>query len=105
MLSEFVGREEERKLLRERWKLAQNGKGQLIMITGEAGIGKSRLLQQFKEELGGTPHTWVEGESSPYEQDTPFAPTLDVVQNALQWKSDTTPEEKIDGSSVWGGDF
>ena len=97
MLSEFVGREEERKLLRERWKLAQNGKGQLIMITGEAGIGKSRLLQQFKEELGGTPHTWVEGESSPYEQDTPFAPTLDVVQNALQWKSDTTPEEKIDG--------
>ncbi|MDX1378563.1 MAG: adenylate/guanylate cyclase domain-containing protein, partial [Anaerolineales bacterium] len=95
-LTPFVGREEERNLLMNRWTQAQRGKGQLVMITGEAGIGKSRLLQQFKEDLGGIPHTWIEGESSQYEQDTPFAPTLDLVENAFEWTADTNEERKID---------
>jgi class 3 adenylate cyclase/tetratricopeptide (TPR) repeat protein len=95
-LSPFVGREDERNLLMTRWTQVKRGKGQLVMITGEAGIGKSRLLQQFKADLGEIPHTWVEGESSPYEQDTPFAPTLDLVNNAFQWTEETTSEEKID---------
>ena len=47
MLTPFVGREQERKLLMERWERVPKGKGQLVMITGEAGIGISRLLQQF----------------------------------------------------------
>jgi class 3 adenylate cyclase/tetratricopeptide (TPR) repeat protein len=93
----FVGREDERNLLMSRWMQAQKGKGQLAMITGEAGIGKSRLLQQFKDDLGGIPHTWIEGESSPYEQDTPFAPTLDLVTNAFHWNVDTPPDKKIEG--------
>ncbi len=95
-LTPFVGREDERNLLMNRWTQAQKGKGQLVMITGEAGIGKSRLLQQFKEDLGGIPHTWIEGESSPYEQDTPFAPTLDLVENAFQWTAETPVEKKIE---------
>lgn len=95
-LTPFFGREEERNLLMNRWHLAQKGKGQLVMITGEAGIGKSRLLQQFKGDLGGIPHTWIEGESSPYEQDTPFAPTIDLIQNAMNWNSETTVNEKIE---------
>lgn len=95
-LTPFVGREEERNLLMNRWTQAQKGRGQLVMITGEAGIGKSRLLQQFKEDLGGIPHTWIEGESSQYEQDTPFAPTLDLVENAFQWEAETPDEKKIE---------
>ena len=95
-LTPFVGREEERNLLMNRWMQAQKGNGQLVMITGEAGIGKSRLLQQFKADLGGIPHTWIEGESSPYEQDTPFAPTIDLVENAFQWTSETPDEKKIE---------
>lgn len=95
-LTPFVGREEERNLLMSRWTQAQKGKGQLVMITGEAGIGKSRILQQFKEDLGGMPHTWIEGESSQYEQDTPFAPTLDLVENAFQWTTETPAEKKIE---------
>jgi class 3 adenylate cyclase/tetratricopeptide (TPR) repeat protein len=95
-LTPFVGREDERNLLMNRWTQAQKGKGQLVMITGEAGIGKSRLLQQFKEDLGGIPHTWIEGESSQYEQDTPFAPTLDLVENAFQWTAETPTEKKIE---------
>lgn len=94
-LTPFVGREEERNALMTRWTHAQRGKGQLVMITGEAGIGKSRLLQQFKEDIGGIPHTWIAGESSQYEQDTPFAPTLDLVGKAFQWTSETPPEKKI----------
>ena len=95
-LTPFVGRENERNLLMNRWRQVQKGKGQLVMVTGEAGIGKSRLLQQFKADLGGMPHTWVEGESSPYEQDTPFAPTLDLLENAFQWTSETSTEQKIE---------
>jgi class 3 adenylate cyclase/tetratricopeptide (TPR) repeat protein len=95
-LTPYVGREEERNLLMNRWAQARKGKGQLVMITGEAGIGKSRLLQQFKEDLGGMPHTWIEGESSQYEQDTPFAPTIDLLENAFQWTSETPPQQKIE---------
>ncbi len=94
-LTPFVGRENERNLLMSRWLQVQKGKGQLVMIAGEAGIGKSRLLRQFKHDLGAIPHTWVEGESSPYEQDTPFAPTIDLVNNAFQWSPETPVEEKI----------
>ena len=95
-LTPFVGREKERNLLMNRWMQVQKGRGQLVMITGEAGIGKSRLLQQYKEDLGGIPHTWVEGESSPYEQDTPFAPTLDLIENAFQWTAETPTEKKLE---------
>jgi class 3 adenylate cyclase/tetratricopeptide (TPR) repeat protein/type II secretory pathway predicted ATPase ExeA len=95
-LTRFVGREAERNQLMSRWLHVQKGRGQLVMITGEAGIGKSRLLQQFKEDLGGMPHTWIEGESSPYEQDTPFAPTLDLVKNAFHWRAETSVEKKIE---------
>jgi len=94
-LTPFVGREEDRDTLMHCWSQAQKGKGQLVMITGEAGIGKSRLLQQFKDDLGGIPHTWIEGESSPYEQDTPFAPTLDLIENAFHWTNETTTAQKI----------
>lgn len=94
-LTTFVGREEERNLLMHRWMQVQKGRGQLVMVTGEAGIGKSRLLQQFKEDLGAMPHTWIEGESSPYEQDTPFAPTLDLLENAFEWTPETSAETKM----------
>lgn len=94
-LTPFVGRENERNLLMSRWLQVQKGKGQLVMITGEAGIGKSRLLRQFKQDIGAIPHTWVEGESSPYEQDTPFAPTIDLLNNAFNWMPETTTETKI----------
>lgn len=94
-LTPFVGREDDRNALMQRWMQVQKGKGQLVMITGEAGIGKSRLLKQFKEDVGSLPHTWIEGESSPYEQDTPFAPTLDLIQNVFQWDNETPAEQKI----------
>lgn len=94
-LTPFMGREDERNLLMSRWAQVQKGHGQLVMITGEAGIGKSRLLRQFKQDVGGVPHTWIEGESSPYEQDTPFAPTIDLIENAFEWTAEATADKKI----------
>lgn len=94
-LTPFMGREDERNLLMNRWAQVQKGHGQLVMITGEAGIGKSRLLRQFKQDVGAIPHTWIEGESSPYEQDTPFAPTIDLIENAFNWTAEATADEKI----------
>jgi class 3 adenylate cyclase/tetratricopeptide (TPR) repeat protein len=82
-LTPFVGREDERRLLRTRWELACEGDGQVVLVTGEAGIGKSRLVQQFKEDLGSTPHTWIECGASPYLHNTPFHPIVDLLQQGL----------------------
>src|SRR5271166_1704417 len=70
----FVGREEELDLLGRRWERARNGEGQLAMIIGEPGIGKSRLIAEFRAWLGETPHTFVEWSSSQLLQNTPLHP-------------------------------
>ena len=60
-LTPFVGREDELRSLMSRWERVLDGEGQVALIIGEAGIGKSRLVQRFHEQIAGTPHTWVEG--------------------------------------------
>jgi class 3 adenylate cyclase/predicted ATPase len=70
----LVGREEELDLLRRRWERARGGEGQLALIVGEPGIGKSRLIEEFRGRLGETPHTWVEWSSSQLLQNTPLHP-------------------------------
>lgn len=94
-MTPFVGREEERQLLLDCWQKAQAGNGQLVFISGEAGIGKSRLVQQFQGDLSGIPHSWVESGTSSYEKNTPFAPTIDLLHNAFEWSRDTSPEQQI----------
>jgi class 3 adenylate cyclase/predicted ATPase len=73
-LTPLVGREEELALLRRRWERASNGAGQLTLIVGEPGIGKSRLVEEFRATLGETPHTFVELSSSQLLQNTPLHP-------------------------------
>jgi len=70
----LVGREEELDLLGQRWERARKGEGQLALVVGEPGIGKSRLIQEFRARLGGTPHTFVEWSSSQLLQNTPLHP-------------------------------
>jgi class 3 adenylate cyclase/tetratricopeptide (TPR) repeat protein len=82
-LTPFVGREAERALLRRRWERAREGQGQLVLVTGEPGIGKSRLVQVFHEEIGDRPRTWVECATSPYHEGTPFFCITDMLQQAL----------------------
>ncbi len=73
-LTPLVGREEELRLLRRRWDRAVRGEGQLALIVGEPGIGKSRLVEEFRATLGETPHTFVELSSSQLLQNTPLHP-------------------------------
>jgi class 3 adenylate cyclase len=69
-LTPFVGREQELGLLLDRFEQTQERRAQAVLIAGEAGIGKSRLVHRLRERLVGTPHTWLECRSSPYTQNS-----------------------------------
>ena len=94
-LTPFVGRADEMRLLWDRWERASDGDGQVVFIVGEAGIGKSRLLAQFRERLAGTPHTWNECSGSSYFQNTPFYPITEMLQQGFAQRGDETDEEKL----------
>ncbi len=70
----LVGRAEELDILARRWERARRGEGQLSLIVGEPGLGKSRLIEEFRARLAETPHTWVEWASSQLLQNTPLHP-------------------------------
>ena len=73
-LTPLVGREDELALLTRRWERALEGEGQFVQIVGEPGIGKSRLIEEFRAKLAETPHTWVEWVASQLLQNTPLHP-------------------------------
>ena len=73
-LTPLVGRDEEIAMLMRRWERARQGDGQLVLIVGEPGIGKSRLIEEFHARLRDTPHTWVEWSCSQLLQNTPLHP-------------------------------
>jgi class 3 adenylate cyclase/predicted ATPase len=73
-LTPLVGREEEIAILTRRWERAQQSDGQLVLIVGEPGIGKSRLIEEFHARLRDTPHTWVEWSCSQLLQNTSLHP-------------------------------
>jgi hypothetical protein len=73
-LTPLIGRDEEMAMLMRRWERARQGDGQLVLIVGEPGLGKSRLIEEFHGRLGDTPHTWVEWSCSQLLQNTPLHP-------------------------------
>jgi class 3 adenylate cyclase len=73
-LTPLVGRVEEIAMLMRRWERARQGDGQLLLIVGEPGLGKSRLIEEFHGRLRETPHTWVEWSCSQLLQNTPLHP-------------------------------
>ena len=73
-LTPFVGREEEIAMLMRRWERAHQGDGQLVLIVGEPGLGKTRLIEEFHARLRDIPHTWVEWSGSQLLQNTPLHP-------------------------------
>ena len=73
-LTPLVGRDEEIAVLMRRWERARQGEGQLVMIVGEPGLGKSRLIEEFHLRLKETPHTWSEWTCSQLLQNTPLHP-------------------------------
>ena len=76
-LTPLVGRDDELALLIRRWQRAREGEGQLIQIVGEPGLGKSRLMEEFRSGLAEAPHTWIEWSSSQLLQNTPLHPVAE----------------------------
>jgi class 3 adenylate cyclase/tetratricopeptide (TPR) repeat protein len=94
-LTPFVGREDELGLLMGRWERTVESEGQTILIVGEAGIGKSRLVQRFHEELVHHPHTWLESAAVPFFQNTPFSAVINILQQGCHWESGQSAEQKL----------
>src|SRR2546427_4470982 len=94
-LTPLVGRESEVTLLLERWEQAKRGQGQVVLLTGDAGIGKSRLVQMLKEHVAHEPHTRWECRSSEYSQNTALFPLVDLFQRMLRFQAEETPDEKF----------
>jgi predicted ATPase/class 3 adenylate cyclase len=87
-LSPLVGRGEELDFLRGRWDRAASGSGQVVLLTGEAGIGKSRTVRAFHDQLGAQPHRWLEGRCSPQFQNSAFYPIIDLLNDLLSGDGD-----------------
>jgi class 3 adenylate cyclase/predicted ATPase len=94
-LTPFVARDQELMLLEDRWTQSREGRGQAVLISGEAGIGKSRLMQAFRERFTEQAHTWLECRTSPYTQDSPFYPILDLLRLALRIRPEDPGEVKL----------
>jgi class 3 adenylate cyclase len=94
-LTPFVGREDELRLLMDRWERSVDGEGQAVLIVGEAGIGKSRLVQQFREQIATYPHTWLESVAVPFFQNTPFSAFINILQQGFHWESGQSVEQKL----------
>src|SRR4029450_10244823 len=94
-LTPLVGREQEVGLLLERWAQAKSGHGQVVLLTGDAGIGKSRLVQVLKDHVADEPHVRWECRSAEYSQNTALFPLVDLFQRILQFETGDTPDEKF----------
>jgi predicted ATPase len=94
-LTAFVGREQELALLLARWEQVQERSGQVVLITGEAGIGKSRLVQQFRERLAGESHTWLECRCSPYTQPSALQPVIELLEQGLGFTPALPAAERV----------
>ena len=94
-LTPVVGRESEVKLLRERWQQAKSGQGQVVLLSGDAGIGKSRLAQVLKEQVAHEPHIRWECRSAEYYQNTALFPLTELFQRLLRFQVHETPDEKV----------
>src|SRR5262245_44675945 len=94
-LTRFVGREIELATLVDRWERAQDGEGQTVVVLGEAGVGKSRLVYQFHEHLSAVPHTWLECGATPYTEGTPFHPVIALVAQGLALAPEDTAAEQL----------
>jgi TOMM system kinase/cyclase fusion protein len=95
-LTPLVGREQEVALLRERWAQVKDGLGQVVLLSGEAGIGKSRLVQVLKEHVAAEPQAWLTPcQCSPYYQNTALYPMIDLLERvALRFEREESPQQK-----------
>ena len=95
-LTDLVGREEELDLLLRRWSKAKTGEGQVVLLSGEPGIGKSRLTAALLERLANEPHTRLRYFCSPQHTDSALYPIIIQMERAAGFAHDDTPRVKLD---------
>jgi class 3 adenylate cyclase/predicted ATPase len=95
-LTPLVGREQEVGLLIERWEQVKSGQGQVVLLSGDAGIGKSRLVQTLKDHVANEPHIRWECRSAEYSQNTVLFPLVDLFQRLLRFEAHETADTKLE---------
>ena len=95
-LTPLAGREQEVGLLLERWAESTEGRGQVVLLSGEAGIGKSRLVEVLREHVGGERAMWLTFRCSPYHTNSALYPVMTHLQRVLQWRPEETPAARLD---------
>jgi predicted ATPase/adenylylsulfate kinase-like enzyme len=95
-LTPLVGREEEVELLLRRWKLAKDGEGQVVLLCGEPGIGKSRITQVLRERLAVEPHTRLRYQCSPFHTNSALHPVIEQFERAAGFAREDTAEQRLD---------
>src|SRR5713101_276204 len=95
-LTPLVGRDAEVALLLERWAQSRDGMGQVVLLSGEAGIGKSRLVEGLRERAYSEGATRIVFRCSPYHQNSALYPVIDHLQRFLHWHRDDAPEARLD---------
>jgi class 3 adenylate cyclase len=91
----LVGRDEELDLLLSRWQQAKAGKGRVVLVSGEPGIGKSRLSAALSQRIQGDPHIRLRYFCSPYHQDSALYPVIAQLEHAAGFARDDTVKEKL----------
>src|SRR6516162_917264 len=94
-LTPFVGREDDTRLLLSRWERAREGQGQLVLVMGEPGIGKSRLVEEFRARIRNHTHVWIECAGEQLFQSTPFHAVTQLLGQGLDWHGDESPENRL----------
>jgi len=95
-LTPFTGRTEELALLLRRWDQTKDGEGQIVIISGEPGIGKSRLTQAVRRQIPAELHTYLHYQCSPFHTNSSWHPVISQLANVLHFATDTTPREKLE---------
>jgi len=95
-ITPMVGRAQEIGLLLNRWERSRSADGQVVLLQGEAGIGKSRMLQAFRERLGGKVEAALQYQCSPYFTNSAFYPIADHLGRALKFERDDDADQKLD---------
>jgi len=92
----LIGREPELALLRDRWEQAKERRGQVVLLSGEAGIGKSRLIRALRDSLSDQQHTWLECCCSTFHTHSPFHPMIELAGSVLRFSDEQSPEEQLE---------
>jgi class 3 adenylate cyclase/tetratricopeptide (TPR) repeat protein len=95
-LTPFVGREEELRLLLYRWERTNEGEGQMALVIGEPGIGKSRLVGEFHDRIRDTPHIWMESGGEQFFENTPFHAIREMPSQWLELQGGANAAEQLE---------